>query len=152
MEGRLGRLKYSLVTAPEYALDAANLFRRLKKFQEVDLINTQAILKDQPQAQPGTLYEAVRAEESFVDDCLKRYLGRTVKCESVEGLSKVRDGVTPDCYSYSNYMFRHLREKDYTLRACIGTKVSRTKMTELSDRVNCAGKRTGRVCLHLQEA
>ena len=136
VEGRLGRLKYSLVTAPEYALDAANLFRRLKKFQEVDLINTQAILKDQPQAQPGTLYEAVRAEESFVDDCLKRYLGRTVKCESVEELSKVRDGVTPDCYSYSNYMFRHLREKDYTLRACIGTKVSRTKMTELSDRVN----------------
>ena len=51
-------------------------------------------------------------------------------------MSKVRDGVTPDCYSYSNYMFRHLREKDYTLRACIGTKVSRTKMTELSDRVN----------------
>ena len=136
VEGRLGRLKYSLVTAPEYALDAANLFRRLKKFQEVDLINTQAILKDQPQAQPGTLYEAVRAEESFVDDCLKRYLGRTVKCESLEELSKVRDGVTPDCYSYSNYMFRHLREKDYTLRACIGTKVSRTKMTELSDRVN----------------
>ena len=136
VEGRLGRLKYSLVTAPEYALDAANLFRRLKKFQEVDLINTQAIQKDQPQAQPGTLYEAVRAEESFVDDCLKRYLGRTVKCESVEELSKVRDGVTPDCYSYSNYMFRHLREKDYTLRACIGTKVSRTKMTELSDRVD----------------
>ena len=136
VEGRLGRLKYSLVTAPEYALDAANLFRRLKKFQEVDLINTQAILKDQPQAQPGTLYEAVRAEDPFVDGCLKRYLGRTVKCESVEELSKVRDGVTSDCYSYSNYMFRHLREKDYTLRACIGTKVSRTKMTELSDRVN----------------
>ena len=136
VEGRLGRLKYSLVTAPEYAHDAANLFRRLKKFQEVDLINTQAILKDQPQAQPGTLYEAVRAEDPFVDDCLKRYLGRTVKCESVEELSKVRDGVTSDCYSYSNYMFRHLREKDYTLRACIGTKVSRTKMTELSDRVN----------------
>lgn len=136
VEGRLGRLKYSLVTAPEYAHDAANLFRRLKKFQEVDLINTQAILKDQPQAQPGTLYEAVHAEDPFVDGCLKRYLGRTIKCESVEELSKVRDGVTPDCYSYSNYMFRHLREKDYILRACIGTKVSRTKMTELSDRVN----------------
>ena len=27
----------------------------------------------------------------------------------------MRDGVTPDCYSYSGYRFRHLKKKDYTL-------------------------------------
>lgn len=135
VEGRLGRIKYSLLTAPEYALKAAELFRRMKKFEEVDLINTAAIKRDQPNAMEGTLYEAVRAEEGYVDLCLKRYLGRIVKCDSVEELHEVRDGVTPDCYSYSNYMFRHLKEKDYTLRACIGTKVSKDKLRELEEEV-----------------
>lgn len=135
VEGRLGRIKYSLVTAPEYALRAAELFRRMKKFEEVDLINTAAIKRDQPKAMAGTLYEAVCAEEEYVDLCLRRYLGRIVKCNSVEALHEVRDGVTPDCFSYSNYLFRHLKEKDYTLRACIGTKVSKAKLAELEEEV-----------------
>ena len=47
----------------------------------------------------------------------------------------MRDGVTPDCYSYSNYIFRHLREADYDRYACIGTKVSKKKLKELEDEV-----------------
>ena len=36
--------------------------------------------------------------------CLKRYLGHIIKCHSVlMSLSQVKDGVTPDCYSYSNF-------------------------------------------------
>ena len=135
VEGRMGRVKFSLITPPEYALDAAKLFRRMKQYQEIDLINTAAIKRDEPTAQSGTLYETVRTEEAYVDLCLKRYLGRIVKCETVEELDQVRDGVTPDCYSYSNYMFRHLREADYTTRACIGTKVSKEKLQELTDEV-----------------
>lgn len=107
----------------------------MKQYQEIDLINTAAIKRDEPTAQSGTLYETVRTEEAYVDLCLKRYLGRIVKCETVEELDQVRDGVTPDCYSYSNYMFRHLREADYTTRACIGTKVSKEKLQELTDEV-----------------
>ena len=64
-----------------------------------------------------------------------RYLGRIYKCETVEELHQVRDGVTPDCYSYSNYIFRHLREMDYTRYACIGTRVSKAKLRELEDEV-----------------
>lgn len=135
VEGRLGRIKYSLVTAPEYALKAAELFRRMKKFEEVDLINTAAIKRDHPSAQEGTLYEAVKAKEPYVDLCLKRYLGRIKKCYSVEELHEVQNGVMPDCYSYSNYMFRHLKEQDYTLRACIGTTVSKAKLAELEEEV-----------------
>ncbi|MDO4313928.1 MAG: SbcC/MukB-like Walker B domain-containing protein, partial [Eubacteriales bacterium] len=137
IEGRLGRIKHSLVTEPRYALDAARIFRRMKRkeYEEVDLINTAAIWRDQPQAEPGTLYEAVSAGESYVDLCLKRYLGRIYKCETVEELHQVRDGVTPDCYSYSNYIFRHLREMDYGRNACIGTKVSKAKLKELEDEV-----------------
>lgn len=40
VEGRMGRVKFSLITPPEYALDAAKLFRRMKQYQEIDLINT----------------------------------------------------------------------------------------------------------------
>ena len=43
-------------------------------------------------------------------------------------METVRDGVTPDCYSYSNFIFRHLRKADYERYACIGTKVSKAKL------------------------
>ena len=137
IEGRLGRIKHSLVTAPEYALEAAKIFRKMKKkeYEEINLIDTAAIKRDMPAAGKGTLYEAVHAGEPYVDLCLKRYLGRIHKCETVDELHRVRDGVTPDCYSYSNYIFRHLRESDYHRYACIGTKVSKAKLKELEDEV-----------------
>ena len=137
IEGRLGRIKYSLVTAPEYALDAAKIFRQMKEkeFEEFNLINTAAIKRDEPRVKENTLYEAVKANEPYVDLCLKQYLGRIVECETIEELHEVREGVTPDCYSYSNYIFRHLKEKDYGDYACIGTKVSKRKLIELEDEV-----------------
>lgn len=137
IEGRMGRVKHSLVTEPQYALDAARIFRRMKRkeFEEVDLINTAAVKRDAPRSEPGTLYEAVHADEPYVEMCLKRYLGRISKCETVEELHQARDGVTPDCYSYSNYIFRHLREEDYDRYACIGTKVSKAKLRELEEEI-----------------
>lgn len=137
IEGRLGRIKHSLVTEPQYALDAARIFRRIKRkeYEEVDLINTAAVKRDSPKAEQGTLYEAVRTEEPYVELCLKRYLGRIYKCETIEELHAVRDGVTPDCYSYSNYIFRHLREDDYIRYACIGTKVSKARLRELEEEI-----------------
>lgn len=137
IEGRMGRIKHSLVTEPQYALDAARIFRRMKRkeYEDVDLINTAAIKRDSPRAESGTLYEAVRVGEPYVDLCLKRYLGRICQCETVEELHAVRDGVTPDCYSYSNYIFRHLREDDYIRYACIGTKVSKARLRELEEEI-----------------
>lgn len=135
IEGRLGRIKKSMITEPAYALDAAKIFRRMQQFEEVDLINSEAVQKDSPEADENSLYKAVHAESGYVDRCLKRYLGRIQKCETVEELSTVKDGVTPDCYSYSGYMFRHLRRKDYTKNACIGTKVSKAKLRELQEEI-----------------
>ncbi|MDO4261713.1 MAG: SbcC/MukB-like Walker B domain-containing protein [Eubacteriales bacterium] len=141
VEGRLARVKHSLIVPPEYALDAAKMFGRMNRYQEVDLINTAAIRRDAPKAEAGTLYEAVQAQEPYVDLCLRQYLGRIVKCETVEELHQVRNGVMPDCYSYSGYMFRHLKEADYTARACIGTKVSREKLASLEDEVRTLEER-----------
>lgn len=136
VEGRLGRLKKSMITEPAYALDAAKIFRKMKRFEEADLINSAALKRESPQAEEHSLYEAVHTDRDYVDWCLKRYLGRIRKCESVEELDSVRDGVTPDCYSYSNYIFRHLRSRDYTKGACIGTKISKARVRELEDEID----------------
>lgn len=130
IEGRLGRLKLSLVTEPQYAYDAAALFREMKQFEEVDLINTKAVGQSNPAAADGSLYETVETKLPYVELCLKRYLGHIMKCRSVEELQRVRDGVTPDCYSYSNFIFRHLRKSDYEKYACIGSRVSKGKLQE----------------------
>ena len=53
-----------------------------------------------------------------------------MKCRTVEELRSVKDGVTPDCYSYSNFIFRHLKKRDYTVGACIGSKVSRARQQD----------------------
>mgnify|MGYP000632814052 FL=1 len=130
IEGRMGRLKFSLITEPKFAHDAAAVFREMKQFEEVDLINSKAIAGSEPRAMENSLYEAVETKEAYVDVCLKRYLGHIIKCHSVEELEQVKDGVTPDCYSYSNFIFRHLRKKDYTTNACIGEKVSKARLAE----------------------
>ncbi len=138
IEGRLGRIKYSLVTAPEAAVDAARAFQRMRDMpgaSEVSLIDTAAIERDEPAARPGTLYEAVQAKEPYVDLCLRRYLGHIQKCETVEELHETTDGVTPDCFSYSNYMYRHLNRNDYEKYACIGTRVSKAQLSELEEEV-----------------
>lgn len=137
VEGRLGRLKKALIVAPEYAKDAAKAFRRMKRheYENVEFIDTMSVVKDGATPLPGTLYETVHTEIDYVDICLKRFLGRIKKCETVEELQQVRDGVTKDCYSYSNYIFRHLREADYNKYACIGTKVSKSKLREIEEEV-----------------
>lgn len=135
VEGRMGRLKRSLITEPQYAHEAAVLFRNMKQYENVDLINSKAIADSEPDCMEGSLYEAVKTEDAYVDVCLKRYLGHIMKCRSVEELEQVRDGVTPDCYSYSNFIFRHLKKKDYTTRACIGRRVSKARLTEYENDV-----------------
>lgn len=135
IEGRMGRLKHSLITEPQYAHEAAVLFRNMKQYENVDLINSKAIADSKPDCMEGSLYEAVKTQEAYVDVCLKRYLGHIMKCKSVEELEQVRDGVTPDCYSYSNFIFRHLKKKDYTTRACIGRRVSKARLTEYENDV-----------------
>lgn len=133
IEGRLARLKVSLITEPQYAAEAADIFRKMKEYEEIDLINSAAVAESRPEAMQHSLYEAVEAKMPYVDACLKRYLGRIIKCHSTEELIQTGNGVTPDCYSYSNFIFRHLKKKDYTTFAFIGSTVSRAKLAEYTE-------------------
>lgn len=130
IEGRMGKLKLSLITEPEYADNAAISFKSFKQFEDVTLINSAAICKLDNKVLENSLYEAVSAKEKYIDECLKHYIGRIVKCKSVDELTTVRDGVTADCYSYSSFIFRHLKKREYTQGACIGSKVSKSKLHE----------------------
>lgn len=151
IEGRMGRLKFSLITEPRYANTAASVFRDMKQFEEVDLINSGAILDSAPKAMDNSLYEAVSTNEKYVDACLKRYLGHIIKCHSVDELGQVKDGVTPDCYSYSNFIFRHLKKRDYTTNACIGGKVSKARLAEYEADVEKLGAEQVELMTAIQE-
>ena len=151
IEGRMGRLKFSLITEPRYANTAASVFRDMKQFEEVDLINSGAILDSAPKAMDNSLYEEVSTNEKYVDACLKRYLGHIIKCHSVDELGQVKDGVTPDCYSYSNFIFRHLKKRDYTTNACIGGKVSKARLAEYEADVEKLGAEQVELMTAIQE-
>ncbi|MDE5823071.1 MAG: hypothetical protein K2H91_00065, partial [Lachnospiraceae bacterium] len=86
IEGRMGRLKLSLVTEPKYAHDAAKLFREMKKYEEIDLINTDAIAKSNSSVDDNSLYEAVQTEIPYIDTSLNRYLRRIQKSNTLEEL------------------------------------------------------------------
>lgn len=134
IEGRMGSQKLALITEPQYAHNAAEIFKGLKRFEDVTLINSDALGKAEKKVLDHSLYEAVSTNYDFADECLKHYLGRIIKCRSVAELEKVREGVTPDCYSYGNFIFRHLRQKDYTTGACIGSTVSKKKLLEYKEK------------------
>ena len=135
IEGRLGRVKYSLITPPAFSHTAAVLFREMKQFENVDLLHVENIIRDDQEARENSLYEAVETDVDYVDACLRHFLGRVIKCRTVEELEQVRDGVTADCYSYSNYTLRHLYRKDYRDNACIGKAIPKSRIEQLEAEV-----------------
>ena len=135
LEGRLARVKYSLVTPPEYSHLAAVLFRRMKEYENVDLLHVANIMADNPSVREGSLYEAVTTDVDYVDVCLRHFLGRVIKCSSVEELENVKDGVTADCYSYGNYALRHLNKRDYRENACIGRTIAKSRIDALEEEI-----------------
>lgn len=132
VEGRMGKLRFALITDPKYAMEAAKQFRKLSRHENVDLINSKALVESEPKCKENSLYETVKCEQDYVDACLRRFLGGIIKCETEEEMVAAGNGVTKDCYSYHNFMFRHLRKKDYEI-AYIGTKVSKAKLGEYED-------------------
>ncbi len=129
VEGCMGKLRFALITEPKYAEEAARQFRKLSRHENIDLINAKALQESQPKIRENSLYEMVTCEKEYVDDCLKRFLGSIIRCETEEEMVAAGNAITKDCYSYHNFMFRHLRKKDYEM-AFIGTKVSKVKLGE----------------------
>lgn len=132
VEGCMGRLRFALITEPKYALEAAKQFRQLARHDNIDLINAKALMESKPVYKENSLYETVKCEQEYVDACLRRFLGGIIKCDTEEEMVAAGNAVTKDCYSYHNFMFRHLKKKDYEI-AYIGTKVSKAKLGEYEE-------------------
>ncbi|MBQ3782024.1 MAG: AAA family ATPase [Lachnospiraceae bacterium] len=130
VEGRMGRLRFALVTEPRFAMEASTIFRKMGRHENVDLINTKSLIEAEPSAKTGSLYEKVSTELDYVDACLRRYLGAIICCETEEEMVQAKNAVTKDCFTYHNYMFRHLKRKDYEI-PFIGAKVSKGKLEQL---------------------
>lgn len=140
VEGRMGKLRFALVTEPKYAGEAAKQFRKLLRHEDVDLINTEDLIASNPTAKEQSLYEVVSTEYAYVDACLRRFLGGIIRCETEEEMVQAKNAVTKDCFSYHNFMFRHLKKKDYEI-AFIGTKVSKARLGEYEEELEYCAKR-----------
>ena len=88
VEGRMGRVKYSLITAPEYALTAAELFRGMRQYEDVELIIRRRSAEISRRPWKGLFMRRSARTEPYVDQCLKYYLGRIIKCRTVEELHR----------------------------------------------------------------
>ena len=67
----------------------AVIFRDMKQFEDVDLINSKLSWTVKPKAMDGSLYEAVDTKEKYVDVCLKRYLLKKWSGRSCNSLLKL---------------------------------------------------------------
>ena len=132
VEGCMGKMRFALVTEPRYALEGARQFKKLRRYDNIDFLNTKALEESKPKEKPNSLYEAVSCREEYVAACLRHFLGKIIKCETEEEMIAAGNAVTKSCYSYHNYMFRHLRRKDYE-NSFIGTKVSKAKLGQYEE-------------------
>lgn len=62
VEGRMGKLRFALITEPKYAVEAAKQFRKLSRHENVDLINSKALMESEPKCKEHSLYETVTCE------------------------------------------------------------------------------------------
>ena len=93
IEGRMGRVKHSLVTAPEYALDAAKVFRKLQYLggiDEVDLLDTAAIVKSEPK------FMTIQSMRPFMQKNLMWISACVVISEELPNVRQRKNSVPPE--------------------------------------------------------
>ena len=68
IEGRMGRVKHSLVTAPEYALDAAKVFRKLQYLGGIDEETQQRMMRAGEEAFAALRMDVYARADFIIDD------------------------------------------------------------------------------------
>lgn len=134
IEGRLGE-KSSLIVEPKYMDEASRILRKLNS-SGVRLIDSKKHLNSPVEAKKGSLYEAVSSDRDYIDAALKFYLGRIIKCETEEELRASENGVTKDCYSYSNRQYYRIPDEHYTRYASIGREITRKEIQAAEDELH----------------
>jgi len=116
VEGYLNTQRFDLFVPPE-AFDAAlAVYERTKverRIQSVGLVNSEALLRSQPAAVPGSLAEEVETADPAARAYIDRLLGRVMKCESEQELKRYPVAITPTCMTYRNHTARQIEFRVY---------------------------------------
>lgn len=130
VEGYLGYNKLSLIVEPKYARAAMKIYEEMdrKKFYRVAVLDTERVMADKHQVIKGALAEEVETRSDYARACVDFYLGKVMKCETVEELRNHRIGITKNCVSYHSYRLQHINPSLYTTSAYIGKNSVRQRI------------------------
>ncbi len=139
VEGIFGK-KLSLVTEPKYAMDAMKKMRELnclnpEKYGGIKVIDTKSITENNLSPKTGSLYDVVFSDLDYVKDVLKYYLGKIIRCDSVEELQRAGNGVTADCCAYSDYAMQTILKHHYD-KPTIGTRISPKRIKQMEEELS----------------
>lgn len=133
VEGYMGNQKLSLVTEPDYARAAMELYKKMdqKKYFRVSILDTEKLMEKTWKVKENALAEEVEATTEYAKAYVDFYLGNVIKCEDTEQLRKQEIGVTPDCTFYRGFKFQHMNPDSYTKYAYIGSDSMERRIKQL---------------------
>lgn len=136
VEGYLGENKLLLVTEPEFAKDAIEIYAEMdrKQLGPAAVLDSCRASEEEHPVRPGALAEEVIAEEPHVRAYIDFILGNVMKCENARELMACHTGITPDCMLYRHFSLQHIDSEYYTRRAYIGEMSMRQRILRLEER------------------
>lgn len=136
VEGYLGRGKLLLVTEPQYADTAIELYGEMdsRKYSKTAVLDTGRVSKEKFTARAGSLAEEVTVREEYIKNYVNFLLGNVRKCENTEELRASRTGITSDCVLYKNFRIQHINPDQYTRQAYIGEISVKQRIRRLEEK------------------
>jgi uncharacterized protein YPO0396 len=111
VEGYLNTQRFDLLVPPDQFDAALSVYERAKTERKIDavgLVNSEALLRSRPSAQPGSLADEVVTEDPAARAYIDRLLGRVMKCEREQDLKRHPVAITPTCMTYRNFTARQI--------------------------------------------
>jgi hypothetical protein len=109
IEGYLHTQKFYLIVAPEHFNTALHVYDSIKNKRAIyntGLVDIEKIGELSPKAEPGSLAEEIKTENSWVRLFLDYTLGRVMKCDKVSELRNFKTSITDEGMLYQNYTAR----------------------------------------------
>lgn len=145
VEGYLNTQRFDLFVPGERFDEALAVYERTKyerKIESAGLVNSQALVRSQPQAVPGSLADEVTTEHTAARAYIDRLLGRVMKCASEQELKRYPVAITPTCMTYRNHTARQIEFHVYAVPQIGSRAIARQielkqqRLKEVSDRLD----------------
>lgn len=144
IEGYLNTQKFYIIVPPQYVRLAVRVFDRIKREKKVydtGVVDTEKILKKQPQAKKNSLAEEIESDNPCVRAYLDYLLGRVMKCDTPERIRNYPVSITDEGLLYKNYVVRALNPKLWAHPA-IGQNAIALRLREIASEIAAQKQRT----------